>query len=668
MLHYNTPLQLIIPIHGPRFKSSDTESSEDTHLTVTVNGNFLKCSVVFQEVKMNTRVRTTLQTMKAPMKHEKKDKMEQQGSKLVNSEKASATRRHSSKERKMALLQDVDKLKKKLRHEENVHRALERAFTRPLGALPRLPPYLSPYTLELLAEVAVLEEEVVRLEEQVVNFRHGLYQEAVYISTSKKSMEGITDLYELHQCRNAKQEQPRFSSQVEGNSTTSVAGVPPALPGNSSGSSQLVTDTVSNRSGHCSNRPTNMKQLVKKPQVSLDSPEDKLGKENQSCPNSTKNNKQFPKQKSPKTRTPVKRPLNEPRSEEKNLDTLKLQLECNVGNQERAEESTLAIPEEMVSAESSVPNKISEDILDCLLNIFSRMSTAKKRVMESEMLPPLLTPASNESCELTKSQDPYGVCLVFGKRDIGPYKHLSVIEASSIDLNRKTNSFFLIRRLKLLLGKLASVDLQGLNHQQKLAFWINIYNSCMMNAFLEHGIPESPQLVVALMQKARLNVSGHLLNAMTIEHFILRLPYHSNYSHTKGAKNDEMVARSIFGLEWSEPLVTFALSCGSWSSPAVRVYTASQVENELEAAKRDYLQAAIGISTANKLVIPKLLDWYLLDFAKDLDSFLDWICLQLPDGLRKDAVKCIERRRIEPLLLLVLVTPYEFSFRYLIKR
>lgn len=37
----------------------------------------------------------------------------------------------------------------------------------------------------------------------------------------------------------------------------------------------------------------------------------------------------------------------------------------------------------------------------------------------------------------------------------------------------------------------------------------------------------------------------------------------------KAAKNDEVKARSIFGLEWSEPLVTFALSCGSWSSPAV---------------------------------------------------------------------------------------------------
>ena len=32
-----------------------------------------------------------------------------------------------------------------------------------------------------------------------------------------------------------------------------------------------------------------------------------------------------------------------------------------------------------------------------------------------------------------------------------------------------------------------------------------------------------------------------------------------------------------------------------------RVYTASQVDEELEAAKRDYLQATVGISRTNKL-------------------------------------------------------------------
>lgn len=98
------------------------------------------------------------------------------------------------------------------------------------------------------------------------------------------------------------------------------------------------------------------------------------------------------------------------------------------------------------------------------------------------------------------------------------------------------------------------------------------------------------------------------------------------------------------------------------------MYTASRFEDELEAAKRDYLQAAVGISTTNKIIIPKLLDWYLLDFAKDLEALLDWVCLQLPDDLRNEMVKWLEVKGREPLSQLVHVTPYNFSFRYLIHR
>lgn len=98
------------------------------------------------------------------------------------------------------------------------------------------------------------------------------------------------------------------------------------------------------------------------------------------------------------------------------------------------------------------------------------------------------------------------------------------------------------------------------------------------------------------------------------------------------------------------------------------MYNASQIETDLETAKRDYLQAAVGISSKNKIIIPKLLDWYLLDFAKDLDALLDWLCLQLPDEVRTEAVKCLERKGNEPLSSLVEVMPYSFNFRYLISR
>uniref|UniRef100_A0A453L009 DUF547 domain-containing protein n=1 Tax=Aegilops tauschii subsp. strangulata TaxID=200361 RepID=A0A453L009_AEGTS len=124
-----------------------------------------------------------------------------------------------------------------------------------------------------------------------------------------------------------------------------------------------------------------------------------------------------------------------------------------------------------------------------------------------------------------------------------------------------------------LLRKLGSVDLAGLSHQQKLAFWINVYNSCMMNAFLEQGIPTTPHELVAMMPKATVDVGGRTHSAMSIEHFILRLPYSVKHVSPEGEGTkggDEAARAGAFGLEWPEPLVTFALSCGSWSSPAVR--------------------------------------------------------------------------------------------------
>jgi len=88
------------------------------------------------------------------------------------------------------------------------------------------------------------------------------------------------------------------------------------------------------------------------------------------------------------------------------------------------------------------------------------------------------------------------------------------------------------------------------------------------------------------------------------------------------------------------------------------------VESELEAAKRDYLQAAVGVSKSNKLIIPKLLEWYQL--AKDLESLVDWVCLHLPEELRKEALICLQRKGRQPLPELVEMVPCDFTFRYLL--
>ncbi|KAF7809807.1 Ternary complex factor MIP1 [Senna tora] len=520
---------------------------------------------------MNTRTHTTtttLQPMKSPLCDDK-GKMETRGR---STQKTVKNGRRSNRERKMALIQD---------------------------------------TLELLAEVAVLEEEVVRLEEQVVNFRKGLYQEAVYIS-SKRNLENMNDTNEQISTRRSKHQRSKSLSQSEFNFSPMATRPPqPSSLARTASSRKLLfsSDTIVSDHHH-----TTGKQLHRKQNSISSIPEEGKGKENRSFSNAVmKDNKPSPEKKTTKVTTTTTPPVKKPFVKQESAE--KLRLDWRLTDDERADDRA--------SEADMTPNGISEDTVKCLCSIFVRICTSKDRLGEF--------------------YDPYGICSESEKRDIGSYKNLCEVKSSNVDLNRTTNALFLIHRLKFLLKKLAS-------------------------AYLEHGIPESPEMVVALMQEATIVVGGQLLNAITIEHFILRLPYHLKFSCPKSSKNDEMKARSVFGLEWSEPLVTFALSCGSWSSPAVRVYTASEVENELEAAKRDYLQAAVGITkTTKKLTIPKLLDWYLLDFAKDLECLLDWVCLQLPHELRNEAVKCLERKGIEPLSQLVQIMPYEFNFRMLLK-
>lgn len=80
--------------------------------------------------------------------------------------------------------------------------------------------------------MAVLEEEVVRLEEQVVQFRQGLYQEAVYISSSKRNMENSGDLYDPRHVQDRKQKRTNLSLQIEPCASTSIPMHTPLLPGN----------------------------------------------------------------------------------------------------------------------------------------------------------------------------------------------------------------------------------------------------------------------------------------------------------------------------------------------------------------------------------------------------------------------------------------------------
>jgi hypothetical protein len=95
---------------------------------------------------------------------------------------------------------------------------------------------------------------------------------------------------------------------------------------------------------------------------------------------------------------------------------------------------------------STSANKVSEELLTCLVAIFSQMSTSNSQddVRGSS---PSASGCCASSSDGACAGDPYGV-LELGWRDIGPYKHFQAVDAASLDRDVFAGDTLLARRLK----------------------------------------------------------------------------------------------------------------------------------------------------------------------------------------------------------------------------
>ncbi|MCO5601994.1 hypothetical protein L7F22_056121 [Adiantum nelumboides] len=590
-----------------------------------------------------------------------------------------ARQRYLRREYRLSLEKEISNLQKKLRQEVDTHKALERAFRRTLGVLPRFSPSLTPKVQELLAEVAVLEEEVINLEECIVALRQGLYNEAVFLSASKQQKESSPDVEPII----AKEgpflskpiPQPRqISNGTKAKRNCVIAKLLPPVLENKSKEGSVISQLADRIEQQKSADATILIQEKPGSGQSNSSITQATSMEAGSTPKSILSSchADFRNEKAGLEKENQQNAGVASKIESKNGEFLAEPIK-------KAQETLPKLfSSHIESGDIMEPNLLSEEMVMCLSCIFLRL-TKQSATLDWETSSNVsqstissmwsLTSKNSISCNPSRDVteeieliDPYKICGESTRRNVGPYQYYQEVINSSFDYSKIPRAAPLLKKLVNLMERLKTVDLRGLAHQQKLSFWINIYNVCMMHAFLEHGIPDSPHKVVALMGKAVINVGGHHLSALAIEHFILRLPCDfGNAELKRKERTAEGLMRSTYGLDWPEPLVSFALCCGSWSSPALRVYTPQEVERELEIAKNEYLQAAVGV-TPSKLVIPKMLEWYMRDFAKNGDSLIEWVSEQLPSVLGKTLQTCLASRHVSEVTE---VMPYDFSFRYL---
>ncbi|KAH6821320.1 hypothetical protein C2S53_006151 [Perilla frutescens var. hirtella] len=322
------------------------------------------------------------------------------------------------------------------------------------------------------------------------------------------------------------------------------------------------------------------------------------------------------------------------------------------------------------------PARLSEDIIRCISSIYCKLanpmgtekgcsvSSTSSLCSSSTFSPRNLSGSWSPQCneEITPSCDYEGL-----PQENGPYA--AMVEVLKICLDDESYSYaaVMLQRFRSLVKSLEIVDPMKMRREEKLAFWINIHNALVMHAYLAYGTRQ--YLKSTSIVKAAYNVGGHCVNAYDIQSSILgiRSHYSAPWLQTllsPGKKLRPGSGRHALAIEYPEPLVHFALSSGAYSDPAVRVYRANSVFEELKVAKEEFIQATVYVHKEAKIYLSKILCYYAKDMSLGMGALLEVVggCVS---GIQQKSMRACIKGRPEKYVYWL---EQGSTFRYLIHK
>jgi hypothetical protein len=174
------------------------------------------------------------------------------------------------------------------------------------------------------------------------------------------------------------------------------------------------------------------------------------------------------------------------------------------------------------------------------------------------------------------------------------------------------------------------------SHDERLAFWINAYNTLVRKGIVALGLQHSVWEVSDFFDRISVHVGDLLFSANEIEHGILR----GNRPHPLST----MVPfppgdpRRPWVIDPPDPRVHFAISCGARSCPPVRLYEADQLDQQLGAATRAFVNREVTLDHET-LVASEIFRWFGSDFDGWPGGLAGFLVRYLEDGPVRQAVR-----------------------------
>ncbi len=159
------------------------------------------------------------------------------------------------------------------------------------------------------------------------------------------------------------------------------------------------------------------------------------------------------------------------------------------------------------------------------------------------------------------------------------------------------------------------------NHEERLAFWINLYNILIIHAVIAYGVKDTVNEVRGIFDRAAYIIGGYRFSANDIEHGILRA--NSGHVALPGPQFAEDDPRRAFCLDHLDVRVHFALVCASKSCPPIGIYQTEHISRQLDMAAQNFANAGGMELDRDTMTISlsRIFSWYASDFGGSLFGY-----------------------------------------------
>ncbi len=153
------------------------------------------------------------------------------------------------------------------------------------------------------------------------------------------------------------------------------------------------------------------------------------------------------------------------------------------------------------------------------------------------------------------------------------------------------------------------------SHDERKAFWINIYNVLMIHGLIAYRAKASVREIRGAFERIAYIIGGLRYSLDDIEHGILR----ANRAHIvlPGLRFSDDDPRRQFVLDELDARVHFALVCGSNSCPPIGIYQADKLDDQLNLAARSFVNGGGVVLNKAKMSVSlsRIFQWYSSDFG-----------------------------------------------------